>query len=173
MDGWMNGRMGGWEEKCLQFPLAPHLECLARAGPAVTGPFSPQSWDSGMHGVSAVSRGLEGEKKGVWTEYQNRRSASKVNCEDGQPPRLRGAWGAILWQSCRPDTCGCWSCNHAARGDWFEMKQGWTLQGKLPDLVLPTWFGPAPRPGIFHQDSSQPRAWDSQGPFSPLSWSLN
>ena len=132
MDGWMDGRMGGWEGKCLRFPLAPHLECLSRAGPDVTGPFSPQSWDSGMHGGSAVSRGLEREKRGSGLNTRTEVSASKVTCEDWQPPRLRGALGAILWHSCRPDTCGCWSCDRAARGDWSEVKQGANSAGETP-----------------------------------------
>lgn len=47
--------------------------------------------------------------------------------------------------------------DHAAM---LEMKQGQgrSLQGEFPHLVLPTCFGPAPRPGIFHQDPSQAKA---------------
>lgn len=112
-------------------------------------------------------------KKEVCTEYQNRRRASKMSCENWQPPPIKGMLGS--YPVMKLPSRHMWmleSLIAQPRVPGLKQSRGWALQGKLPCLLLPTCFGPASRPGISLQDSSQPRAWDSQGPLSLISWSV-
>ena len=143
------------------FLWCPPLGCLARAEPEVTGSLSPQSWDSGTNGRSAVSGGLERERRRSVLNTRTEGPAKWGVRTDNLPP-LRGRSGAALWWSCHAGICGCWSLwSHSQRCLVWNKAGGGLCRGSC--LVCCCLLALAQLPGL----ESPTKTPHSLGPGTP------